>query len=180
MSEETIPQMREQIDELTKQLKSERNTNTQLATENRVLAARDVFRERGYSPKAGELFAAANPEGDITVESVDTFAQEFGFGALDSGAENQEENADEGSEANEPAPGNPDLSLMGRSGSGVGEGGAGGSSSEPMTRQEWQELYARDPQTARAAVASGRVQISDDNFYVGKPTVGNPYASSTG
>lgn len=178
MSEETIPQMRDQIDNLTKQLKDAQSTNSKLTKENRVLAARDIFREQGYSPKAGELFAAQNPEGDITVEAVDTFAQEFGFGVLGSGTEGQEGNAEEGGTESETAPGSTELSLMGRGGSGVGEGGASGSSSEPMTRQEWQELHARDPQAARAAVASGRVQISKDNFYVGQKTVGNPYASS--
>lgn len=175
MSEETIPQMREQINALEKQVKDLSKANSDFATENRVLSARDVFRTQGYSAEGGELFAAQNPEGEITAESVDAFVQKYGLasaGADDAAPETEEEAAPEA------AAGSPDLATMSRSGSRAGEGGASGSSTEPMTRQEWQELMASDPAAGKAAVASGRVQISKDNPYSGgRAAPGNPFAA---
>lgn len=172
MSEETIPQMREQINALEKQLKELSKANSDFATENRVLAARDVFRQQGYSAEGGELFAAQNPDGEITAEAVDAFVQKYGLAQAKGGEAPSTE------EETAPAadPGTAELAALSRSGSRAGEGGASGSSLEPMTRQQWQELHARDPQAAKVAVASGRVQISKDNVYVGGKSAGNPFA----
>lgn len=177
MSEETIPQMREQIAALEKQLKEANRTLASQATENRVLKARDVFGAQGFDPKAGELFAAQNPDGDITPEAVNAFVEAYGVGKA--GAPSSQGDAadvDGGESDPAPAPGASDLAKLNRGGSRAGDGGSGGPSTQPMTRQEWQSLYAKDPAAAQAAVRQGRVQVSKDNVYVGEPTVGNPYA----
>jgi len=181
VSEETIPQMRETIDSLTKQLKDANKTNGVLATENRVLKARDVFGSQGYDPAGGELFAAQNPDGDITEEAVTAFVDKYGVGKK-APADTSETEVDEGKageSGSEGAPGSAELGTLSRGGSRAGEGGAGGSTGEPMTRAEWQALHNTDPAAARAAVRQGRVQVSKDNFYVGgNSQVGNPYAKS--
>lgn len=175
MSEETIPQMRDQIKALEKQVKDLSGTNSDLVKTNRELAARDAFRDQGYSAEGGELFAAQNPEGDITPEAVDAFVSKYGLSkaeASDADAVSEEEAAPE------VAAGSPDLAALSRSGSRAGEGGASGSASEPMTRQEWQELMASDPAAGKAAVASGRVQISRDNPWGSERAApGNPFAA---
>lgn len=182
MSEETIPQMRERIDQLEKQNRELTKLVPGLQTENRVLKARDVFGAEGFAPEGGELYAAQNPEGEITPESVAEFATKYNFGKAEASVETVigAAPAEEGKADPKAAPGAAELGTLSRGGSRAGEGGAGASSTEPMTRAEWQGLYARDPAAAKAAVASGRVQISKDNVYSGvRPDPGNPYAKKT-
>lgn len=179
MSEETIPQMRDQIDSLTKANKEAQSTISTLAKENRTLSARDLFRDKGLDPKTATLFVGQH-EGDITPEAVDAFATEFGFGPVSSegAADDSQEDATDGATSDPaPAPGSTDLGKLARGGSGAGDGGAGGSNVETLTRAEYQELATRDPAAAKEAVRLGRVQISKDNVYSGvRPNPGNPYA----
>jgi hypothetical protein len=180
MSEETIPQMRERIEQLEKQNKELAKLVPTLQTENRVLKARDVFSGQGLAPEVAELYATQFPEGEITVESVTEFATKYGLGQTKTADPVTDPTPDAGG-GNAPtvAPGAEALGALSRGGSRAGEGGAGASSTEPMTRVEWQGLYARDPAAAKAAVASGRVQISKDNVYSGvRPDPGNPYAKT--
>jgi len=179
MSEETIPQMREQIDALTKQLKEANNSGSKLAKENRVLKARDIFREQKLDPKKADLFVGQH-EGDVTEEAVVAFAQEYGFEVVapegaGEGSEGEPSGEESGSEA---APGSEELGKLARGGSRAGDGGAGGAAVETLTRQEWQALMKRDPAAGKEAVRRGRVQISKDNVFSGTtPDPGNPYAS---
>lgn len=180
MSEETIPQMRETIDRLEKQVKETTKANTALANENRVLSARDVFGEAGYAKSQGELFAAQNPEGEITPEAINEFVEKYGVAKVAPVTENEGgegDSSDEGESDPTGTTGSPALGALSRSGSGAGEGGAGGSDSKTLTREEWQELNRTDPVAAKAAVHQGRVQISRDNVYADTPAPpGNPYA----
>jgi hypothetical protein len=179
MSEETIPQMRERIEQLEKQNRDATKALSSLQTENRVLKARDIFQSQGFAPTGGELFAAQNPEGEITPEAVAAFVEKYALGKVEAVEPvTTDPNAEEGA-APPAAPGAAGLGALSRGGSRAGEGGAGGSGDTPMTRAEWQGLYARDPAAAKAAVASGRVQISKDNVYSGvRPDPGNPYAKA--
>ena len=180
MSEETVPQMRERIDQLEKQNRELGKLVPGLQTENRVLKARDVFGAEGFAPEGGELYAAQNPEGEITSESVAEFATKYNFGKAGAPVEPVADAETEAEEKSAPkaAPGAAELGALSRGGSRAGEGGAGASSTEPMTRAEWQSLYARDPAAAKAVVASGRVQISKDNVFSGvRPDPGNPYVN---
>ena len=178
MSEETVPQMRDQIKALEKDLRAERDTNAGLKTQLRVRDARDVFRDQGFNPKHGDLYAAVNPDGEITAESVVAFADEQSLNPISATSENAEEvdSADATAEAEK------DLSVMAGGGSSGGDGGAGGANVQSLTRPEWVELSRSDPAAARAAAASGRVQLNKGNPYApnhGPVAGGNPYVPAT-
>jgi hypothetical protein len=180
MSEETIPQMREQIDSLTSDLEKARTTVGDLTKDNRRLLARDVAREQGYDAKTGELFANSNPSVDVTAEALDAFVQEYpGLGKAASGDETGGEAPAEGGDQTQGGDGtSPDLSQMSRGGSRPGDS-AGGATQEMMTRQDWQALHANDPIAAQEAVRQGRVEISSGNPWGDAKSVAagtNPYA----
>lgn len=178
MSEETIPQMRETIERLSKDKAGLEGSVKDLTGQLRVRDARDAFRTEGFNPKHGDLYAAVNPEGEITAEAVNTFAEDQGLPVLDG---NQSGSDDGGESTSGAKDGTENLADMSGSGSGAGEGGAGGAVPETLSRQEWQALYASDPASAKAAVASGRVEISKDNVML-KPSASpgaNPYAAFT-
>ena len=177
MSEENIPQMRETIERLSKDKSGLESTVSDLTGQLRVKDAQDVFRSEGFNPAHGKLFAAVNPEGDITAEAVVAFADEQGLPLLDGTQETSTEGGESTSEATDGSEG---LAGMAGGGSGAGDGGAGGAAVETLTRAEWQQLATSDPAAAKAAIASGRVEISKDNPYV-KDSVSapgvNPYAA---
>ena len=169
-----IPQMRETIERQEKkiaELESERNG---LQSDLRVRDARDAFRTAGYDPRQGDLFAASNPDAEINAENVQGFADQYNLSPAGDSTP-----TDEGDPTPEVDDGSAELNAMAGGGSRGGDGGAGGAASEPMSRAEWQRLYESDPAAAKAAVASGRVEISRDNPYVqgsGLPRGVNPYA----
>ena len=176
MSEDNIPQMRETIERLSKDNSSLKTENSGLTSQLRTRDARDAFRDGGYVPKNGDLYAAMNPDGEITAEAVTAFADEQGLPL----AGNSEDSGGSG-DSTEEGDGSENLSGMSGSGSGAGDGGAGGAGVETLTRQEWQALHATDPAAAQKAIASGRVEISKDNPFVkgaGLPRGTNPYVAS--
>ena len=182
MSEETIPQMRDQIDTLNKANKDLTSDNVRLTGENRGFAARDAFRNEGYAANHGDLYAAANPEGEITADGVNEFAGQFNLPKVEivASAEGQEGSADEGDQSSDEGAGSTDLADMARGGSRPGDS-AGGASTESMTRAEWQSLMQSDPAAAKDAVRQGKVQISSDNPWGdGQPVApgSNPYVPS--
>jgi hypothetical protein len=171
-----IPQMRETIDRLNKEKAGLQKDNGELQSKVRVFEAKDAFRGAGYNPNHGELFAAMNPEGEITPDAVAEFAERQSLPPLsgDTG-----DSSEEGDSTSDDA-GDSNLAGMAGSGSRGGDGGAGGANVESMTRQEWQALHADDPAAAAQAIASGRVEISKDNPYVsgsGLARGENPYAT---
>lgn len=177
MSEETIPQMRETIERLSKDKAGLQTQVDELSGQLRVRDAREAFRAEGYDPKQGDLFAASNPEGEITAEAVNEFAGSFNLQPV--AAESQEgesKAADEGDPAPQAPAGSTGLAPAAGGGSLPGDSGSGGPGVKKMTRAEWQNLAATDPAAARAAVASGRVEISGDNPWTGTQVpAGNPY-----
>lgn len=157
MSEETIPQMRETIEALQKQNKAYEGTIAELRGQLRVRDAREAFRQAGYNPKHGDLFAKDNPgDGEITAEMVADYARTWDLApaASKSDGSAEEETTTDGGQ------GTDTLSSMSRSGTRAGEGGGGYSTERSMTRQEWMELQATDPVAASAALRQGRVVIS--------------------
>lgn len=181
MSEETIPQMRDQIDSLTKTNKDLASTNKQLIVDVRGFAARDAFRDEGYAANHGDLYAAQNPEGDITADLVNEFAGRFNLGKVEpdgDGDDGGEGSSDEGDQSSTEGAGSTDLADMARGGSRPGDS-AGGATSEPMTRATWQDLMQTDPAAGREAVRQGKVQVSKDNPWLhdGQPVTpgNNPY-----
>jgi len=171
--EQTVQQMRDTIERLSKDEKATSAENKQLRTDLRVRDAREAFSGEGYNPKHGDLYAASNPEGEFTVEAIDAFAKEMGLAPLEIASK------DEGEGTSKETDGTENLAAASGGGSRSGDGGAGGSTSEQMTRKDWQQLYLTDPVAAKEAVASGRVQISGDNPHLSRPQTvpsgGNPY-----
>lgn len=175
MSEDTnVAQMRETIERLSKDKAGLKSENESQAKRLREFEAKDVFREAGYNPNHGKLFAALHPEGEITADAVVSFADEQGLPALST----QEDSGDGQDSASQDDAGSQQLSAMAGSGSRAGDGGSGGAQVETLTRQQYKELHAVDPAAARAAVASGRVEISRDNVFgqnAPAPRGSNPY-----
>lgn len=182
MSEETIPQMREQIESLTADLTKARESEKTAQTQVKELTGQVIALGQGYTEAQGRLYAKV-AEGDLTAEGFDAFAQEQGLPS--SGASSEPEGG-EGSSSEEdgsptPAPdGSADLGQMSRGGSRPGDS-AGGATQEKMTRQDWQSLYQTDKAAAREAFRQGRVEV-DTNGPFGDPRPvapgTNPYAPS--
>jgi hypothetical protein len=155
--------MRERIDAQNKELKRLREEGSTLRAETRRLQARDAFREAGFQPVHGDLFAAQNPEGDIAPDAIVGFAQTYGLTPVA-----PKEPAPEG-EAEKGVPAERALAGMSRSGSRPGEGGQPPASNDrSMTRDAWLELAKSDPAAARKAVQEGRVQIRKDNPFASR------------
>ena len=161
MGTETIPQMRERIEAQNKELKTLRARSTELEAETRRLQARDAFRDAGYHPKHGDLYAAQHPEGDISPDGIAGFAQEYNLAPVTP----PPAPAPAPGEAGTSAPAETALASMARGGSRPGEGGQppAGQADRSMTRDAWLELMKSDPAAARKAVQDGRVQIRKDN-----------------
>jgi hypothetical protein len=177
VSEENIPQMRETIERLSKDKSDDATTIGNLTKQVAEFKAREVFGGEGYSPSNGNLFVAMNPETEATPEAAVAFAEAQGLTIVGT---TQEGSGESGESTTEASDGSENLAGMSGSGSGAGDGGAGGSANDSLTRQQWQELYQTDPEAAKAAAASGRVEISKDNPWtpeiVTAPGV-NPYAA---
>ncbi len=175
MSDEgNVAQMRETIERLSKDKAGLKSENESQAKRLREYEAKDAFRDAGYNPNHGKLYAALHPEGEITEDSVVSFADEQGLPATST----QSDTGDGQEDTSGADEGSQQLGLMAGSGSRAGDGGAGGSDAETLTRQEWQELHAVDSAAAKAAIASGRVEISRDNVYgqnAPAPRGSNPY-----
>lgn len=177
MTEETIPQMRETIERLQKDLKAAQAKQAELETTNRSLSAREVAREANFDPKVGELYAKT-ADGDLTAEGLTAFATDLGLpSALAPAVESSEAPVEVEGSAPE-APGGAELAEMSRGGS-SNSPGAGSATEETMTRAEWTELSRTDPVAARDALAKGKVRISRNNPYAGDTQrPGNPFIPS--
>lgn len=179
MSEDNIAEMRKTIERLSKENAGLKADNGSLAKTVRTFEAEKAFTAQGYKAANGALYAAINPEGEITPEAVLEFANEQGFSVQES---NSSDDADSQKSASNAAKEQADFSSMAGSGSRGGDGGSGGPGDTPMTRQAWKELHARDPEAARAAARQGRVQISRDNSYAEGhlgPGAMNPFEAFT-
>lgn len=182
MSEgENIPQMREQIESLTKDLTSSREKTAVVEKDNRRLLARDLAREQGYEASRGELFAAANPDAEVTAENLDAFVQLHNLGkASESGDGGAGSSSEGGNDPTGASNVSSDLAQMSRGGSRPGDS-AGGATQEKMTRQAWQALHQTDKTAAREALRQGRVEIDPGNPWGDPRPVApgvNPYAPS--
>lgn len=141
----------------------------------RIGEAQNAFREAGFVPANGSLYAAINPEGEITADAVEAFAKEQG---LVPAVGKPDESTESGDSASDVDDGTAVLAPLAGSGSRAGEGGAGGAATDSLTISEWQDLYALDPSAAKVAVASGKVEISRDNVFAKNtslPRGVNPY-----
>lgn len=169
---ENIPQMRERITELEKQVKAQTSQVDTLSVENRTLKAKDIFRDLGYRPEVAETFVKA-VDGEPTPDAVDAFAQQLGLTPQakgESGAEGaQGTTSAEGGGTSESSETSA-LSSMARGGSSSGAGGQPTAEQQIMPRQEWIALSKTDPGKARQVLAEGRVGIRSDNPYAASST----------
>ena len=169
-----VPDLRKQVDKLTKDLAKSQETLVAEQVTNRGFAARDAFADAGYEPKYAALYVAAEPDGELTEEAITVWTGTFGL-------KPEEAPTGEGKagDSKTEAPGSTKLADLGRGGSSA-EGGAGSSTESKMiTVQEWQQLTKTDPAAAREAVAKGNIKLRPDNAWVRgytlSPTGGNPY-----
>ena len=178
MSEDNIAEMRKTIERLSKENAGLTKQVAEQGTSIRAYEAKAAFQAQGYKPANGELFAAINPEGEITPEAVVEFAKAQGLQPV---ADNDSSNDSKQESAPNADDGSSEFANMSGSGSRGGDGGAGGATDETLTRQAWKELYARDPMAAKAAAAKGRVQISKDNTHSNVPQAPgtNPFEAFT-
>jgi len=176
-NEETIPQLRERIDQQNKQIAGLRKQNGEL----RTVAASAAFESAGYRPEAGALYESVAGDEFVvpTTEAVEAFASQYNLGKVSTAApsEGSGEPAPVEEEEQDEVPAEPDrsaLAALSRSGSSAG-GSAGGASTEQMTRAEWIKLSQSDRAAADQALRQGKVQLSGNDPV---PRGTNPYDSS--
>jgi hypothetical protein len=175
-AEETIPQLRERIDQQNKQIAGLRKQNGELLT----VAAKAAFESAGYNPLHGELFVSKQGDEPVvpTLDAVEAFAEQWQLGKqtpaeTSKAADESEPSEGEEQTVDQAAPGSADLDRLSRSGSSSGAG-AGGAGSEKMTREEWIQLSRTDKAAAENALRQGKVQLSGSQAVV--PGT-NPYDS---
>lgn len=162
----TIPQMRERIEQLNKEVAKRDAEIASLNGEVRKFSARDAFREAGYAPQHGDLYAAqAGDELDLTPDSITTFADQYGLSPV-AAATTAEPEPDlvEGGDGGEADP-DAELASFSTGGSGAGEGGQP-SATQKMSKEDWRSLQKTDPVAAGRALREGRVAMREDNFWL--------------
>lgn len=182
-NDQSPAELREAYESMQKELKKIQKQNESLSQENRKLEAREAFRDAELSPNLADLFVAAQPEAEISVDSALEFAQTYGVGAAPAAEEGGDESGDGGepSGAGEEASGSsgsPDLNKFARAGSGAGGSGQPPASDKTLTRDEFLTMQRDNPTEAQKALAEGRVKLRTDNPLASgaTPTVGrNPF-----
>lgn len=176
MSEEGIDSVRAQLNQMEKELKTANSTIEKLTTENRQYQAKEAFTQAELNPALASWFLAEGPT-EITKDAAVAFAEMRGVADLKIAP------PEEGAPVPAPTPApadNPDLALIGKAGSRGGDGGQPSAGTATLTTKEYQELARTDKEAAAAAVADGRVKLSDQNAWVkDRPdmTGSNPYAN---
>lgn len=163
--ESTIPQMRERIDELNNAVKAKEDEINSLRGEVRKFSARDAFREAGYAPQHGDLYAAqAGEKLDLDPGKITEFADQFNLTPVAASTPDPEPDlVDEG--AGGDADPDAGLANFASGGSGAGEGGQP-SASQKMSKDDWRALQKTDPVAAGQALRQGRVDLREDNFWL--------------
>lgn len=183
MSEQTPAELRDAYEASQKELKKLSKQVESLTVENRKFQAMEAFREAELSPNLADLFVATNPEAEINVDAATEFAKTYGLGSATPSTEGEEGGEPEGASGGGGSDGNEGLDQIARAGSGQGGGGQPLASDKVLSRQEFLQLQSEDPNTARQALAEGRVRLREDNPLAtgAVPTVGhNPFAPSKG
>lgn len=111
--------------------------------ELRQFKAAVTFERAGLSGKHAELYLKANPDADVTMESIQEFANEYGLVASQDPAP-----------APEPAKTSPGLAAMGEAGGSIA-GGAAPAAKPVMSLEEFQQLLVTNPQEAAKAYVEG-------------------------
>lgn len=132
--EKSLKAREDELDELRK-FRAESETRQK----NELLKA--AFEQVGLTAKQAELFSAARPDAEPTVEAVRTFAQEYGFiDAPEAEEKDDDKSADEGSFAPTPQAGVPPHKAR-------------------MSSDQFWELHKKNPVAAMKAAQEGRVDF---------------------
>lgn len=148
--------------------------NQQLQREFKTFRAEVTFKDNGLTEKHAQLFLAANPDAEITPETVSTFAAEYGL--QPAAAATPQAQLPEGHlppDGSPPAvertladgPQRPiDASLASLQGA-AGTPAASFASAQPaiMSQNEFQKLLESNPQEAAKAYAEGRAPRNEAN-----------------
>lgn len=174
MSEMTPDQLRDAYEATKKENAKLQKAAEEALAEVRTLKAVNAVKDAGLSAELADLYIVANPEADITVESVKEFAEKYGIPASEATPVVDE------AATEQPRPEQAGLSNFARAGSGAGNGGAAPIGTKHLTRDEFLVLQRDNPAAARQALAEGRVQLREDNpLAEGSSAFGhNPFLAS--
>lgn len=146
--------------------------NKALQGEFRTFKTSVFFKEQGLTPKHAELYLAANPNGEISPEAVQTFAAEYGLQPAAAPAPAKAEDEHYDSEGNIPplettlttGPKTANSALASLQGA-AGTPQAAFASANPavMTGAEFQKLLQTNPAEAAKAYAEGRAPRNEQN-----------------
>ena len=133
-----------------------------------------VFKEVGLPAKHAELYLAKNPDGEVTAEAVQAFADEYGLMPAEAAAPAPPASA----EGHLPADGSPppaertltdgpqpaDAALASiTAAAGSPEATAATAQPAMMNPEEFQKLLQTNPELAAQAYAEGRVRRNEQN-----------------
>lgn len=167
-----IPELRNQVDSLSKDIAKERDRAATAEARVRTLEARDAFDSAGYAKAHGDLWATSNPQGEIPDEAaIHAFAAQYKLQLVNESApastgEGEAAGGAGGAPEGNESDGRESAALMGNAGSRAGVKAQPSSSEEQMSITEWESLSRSDPEAARRAVREGRVALSDSNPWV--------------
>jgi len=145
---ESIPNLREALkasQDKTKELESQfAEVNSQL----KQFQARDTFRSNGFSETHADLFVKANPEAEITNETIQEFVNAYD---LKPQVQKEVNNTGMNSLSSVAQKPNDNLSQIGTA------------ETQQLTKAEYKKLQNSDPTAAHEALIQGRVQLREDN-----------------
>lgn len=146
--------------------------NKSLQGEFRTFKTSVFFKEQGLTPKHAELYLAANPNGEISPEAVQTFAAEYGLQPAAAPAPAKAEDEHYDSEGNTPpletilttGPATVKKELASLQGAaGTPQASFAAAAPMQMTQSEFQKLLQSNPTEAAKAYAEGRVPRNEQN-----------------
>lgn len=148
----------------------------ELRAENQILKAQGF----GLNEAQARAFAQANPE-TVTAETVQDWAKGLGLNLTPAPTQTSPPTAappmttePTSGQPSVQSPPNPGMTLIGGAGTRAGDGGQLPTGTEMMTTDELTQLARTDPVAAEKAIREGRVQLSENNFYVKAGLIKNP------
>jgi hypothetical protein len=145
-SSNPVRKLRNYAKKLEKQLAELEAWKTQREKDDRKRTLIEAGKALGLSEKHAELFLAVRPDAEPTPEAVRAFAEEYGLVAP-----KQEESKPEGEGDKKPEPSAGFAPLP-------SAGVQPGSNLKVWKRDEWKQLYDRDPHEALRIMRENRVE----------------------
>tara|TARA_Y100001970_G_C14083932_1_gene776239 strand:- start:433 stop:927 length:495 start_codon:yes stop_codon:yes gene_type:complete len=146
-NEESIPNLREALDKAKADNNTLQEQFNQVSGELKGMKAKEAFRAGGYQDSHAELFLKANPDADITNETVSEFVTSYNLSPQSAPVEQSAGLSDMGQVADNTSP-----SVVG-----TPEGGK-------ISKADYKKLQASDPTAAHEALIQGKVEMRGDNY----------------